>query len=127
MREPRPGLRWSRKRLESRARYAGYMDAPAWYRRRERWLSEWVEATGVDPVCAACGGEWTLRTGDLHHRTYARLGRESWRDLMPLCRPCHAELHRIMEGDASWRRLGREQASDLIVARLLRARKETTR
>lgn len=126
MREPRQGLTWSWQRVEIRARYASYIDSPAWGRRRERWLAEWVEANGLDPVCAGCGGKWTLTAGDLHHRSYARLGHESWRDLMPLCRVCHDELHRIMEGAPSWRRLGREQASDLIAARL-RAKAERTR
>ena len=126
MRDPRPGLGWSHRRLQTRARYAGYMDSQEWWGRRERWLAEWIQAHGAEPVCTGCGGEWTLRTGDLHHRTYARLGRESWRDLMPLCRRCHRELHRIMESVVSWRRLGPEQASDLIAARL-RGRKETTR
>ena len=40
---------------------------------------------GKDPVCAVCGGPWTLRHGQLHHRSYARLGAEAWQDLIPIC------------------------------------------
>ncbi len=72
---------------------------------------------GVEPTCAVCGGCWTLRNGDLHHRNYERLGRERFDDLMPLCRACHEHLHRILESTPAWRRMGRAQASDVIIAR----------
>lgn len=127
MRDPRPGLDWSLHRAAIRAAYGDYMGSTEWFRRRERWLGEWRQAhDGMDPVCQVCGGEWTLRSGDLHHRTYARLGRERWVDLMPLCRhPCHSLLHAWLEHNPSWRRLPRAQATDLIAAKL-RAREMRT-
>lgn len=119
MREPRPGLAWSGRRVVTRAAYGVYMASPEWFRRRERWLEEYrAVREGADPVCVVCGCEWTLRAGDLHHRSYRRLGSEDWRDLMPLCRSHHQALHALLESDPVWRRLGRRQASDLIAAKL---------
>jgi 5-methylcytosine-specific restriction endonuclease McrA len=122
VRDPRPGLSWSGHRFLIRARYGGYMGSAQWFRRREGWLVEYRAAHGGEyPTCAVCGAEWSLSGGDLHHRSYARLGHEDWRDLMPLCRPDHRALHALMEANPAWRRLSREQASDLIAA-WLRAR-----
>lgn len=119
MRDPRQGLEWSRRRVDIRAAYSQYMASPAWYRRRERWREQWRDAhDGAEPACQVCGAEWTTRNGDLHHRSYARLGAEDWRDLMPLCRPCHSRLHAWLEHNPSWRRFPREEATDLIAAKL---------
>lgn len=119
MRDPRPDLEWSRRRVTIRAAYGAYIGSPAWYRRRERWLQEWRTAHhGAEPVCQVCGREWTLRHGDLHRRSYTRLGREHWRDLMPICRACHHTLHAWLEHNPSWRRMPREQATDQIAAKL---------
>jgi hypothetical protein len=119
MRDPRPGLPWSQGRVVRRAEYGSYMGSPAWFARRERWLAEWKSTHG-DPVCLVCGQPWALRSGDLHHRTYTRLGAEAASDLTPLCRTCHTELHRLLEGAPGWRRMPREQATDALVA-VLRA------
>jgi hypothetical protein len=98
------------------------MGSAEWLHRRERWLDEYRAAHGGEsPTCAICGAEWSLNGGDLHHRSYARLGHEDWRDLMALCRPDHHTLHALMEANPAWRRLSRGQASDLIAA-WLRAR-----
>ena len=120
MRDPRPGLAWSAKRLAIRRKYATYMDSPSWFARRERWIAEWEKSTGSPPCCLACSGEWT----DLHHRTYDRLGREQWRDMIPLCRACHEELHARMEGNPEWRKRPRRQATDALVAHMHRQHKE---
>ncbi len=123
MRDPRPGLLWSHGRVWRRRRYGEYMDSPAWFRRRERWLAEFQAANdGRDPRCVVCGAAWTLRHGQLHHRTYARLGAEAWQDLIPTCREHHDALHALMEHNPAWRRVPREQATDLLVAHLREAR-----
>ena len=119
MRDPRPGLPWSQGRVVRRAEYGSYMGSPAWFTRRERWLAE-RRSTHGDPVCLVCGQPWALRSGDLHHRTYARLGAEAASDLIPLCRTCHTELHRLLESAPGWRRMPREQATNALVA-VLRA------
>jgi hypothetical protein len=72
---------------------------------------------GQEPVCIVCDAPWTLRD-QLHHRTYARLGAETWQDLVPMCRDHHAALHAVMEQNPAWRKVPREQATDLIAARL---------
>ena len=119
VREPRHGLAWSPRRVAIRARYGTYMDSPAWFARRERWLAEWHCAHGGrDPVCLVCGNTWSLSDGDLHHRSYQRIGHEDFRDLTPLCRRCHQALHAVLDGQSSWRRLGRAFATDQIISLL---------
>ena len=104
------------------------MASRAWLDSREHWRDTYVAVHGVEPTCAACGGRWTLRNGDLHHRSYDRLGRERFDDLMPLCRGCHEQLHRVLECTPACRLMGRVQASDVIVARLrVRAGKKKVR
>ena len=120
MREPRPGLGWSAGRIALRARYADYMDSEAWRRRRRQWLNSWVARHGRPPVCAVCGCPWSLAHGDLHHRSYGRLGHETTTDLIPLCRACHTQVHDLLESTPSWRRLDRAQATDMAVGRLRR-------
>ncbi len=96
-----------------------YMASPEWYRSRERWLEAWrASHRGSDPVCLVCGQPWRLWRGDLHHRTYARLGREDFHDLAPLCYRDHLCLHAILEGIPAWRRLPRSQATAMIIALL---------
>jgi hypothetical protein len=98
------------------------MASPAWQRRREAWHTAWVATYGSEPVCLICGRPWSLRGGDLHHRSYLRLGNEADADLIPLCRtPCHQRLHKILESNPAWLKAGRAHATDMIVA-LLRAR-----
>jgi hypothetical protein len=119
MREPRRGLRWSRRRVALRARYAAYMNSPEWFTRRERWAEEWRNThDGAEPSCAVCGGIWTVRHGNMHHRSYDRLTHEHSDDLVALCRPDHAALHALIESVPAWQRLPADQATDLIVARL---------
>ena len=120
MRKTRPGSRWSVGRVRRRGRYAAYIASDDWYRRREQWYREWVAETGSEPACAVCGTRWTLSRGDLHHRTYDRLGAEWHTDLVPLCRPHHTALHDLWDESPSWRRLGRAQATAGITAVLRR-------
>ncbi|MGO9954659.1 MAG: hypothetical protein ACLP50_01525 [Solirubrobacteraceae bacterium] len=95
------------------------MRSPEWFRRRELWVEQYRLAHGgQEPVCAVCGAAWTLRDGQLHHRSYARLGAEAWQDLLPVCCDDHAALDALMERNPAWRKIPREQASDMIVAYL---------
>jgi hypothetical protein len=117
MRDPRAGLAWSRARVVRRAVYAEWMGSRDWLAWREQWKAQWVERHGVEPACAVCDAPWTLRHGDLHHRSYDRLGHEHPSDVTPMCRPCHHQLHRMLEAGA-WRRITRTQATDLIIRNL---------
>jgi hypothetical protein len=123
VREPRPGLAWSGRRIALRARYASYMDSPAWHQRRQLWLESWTATHHREPACVVCQAPWSLHNGDLHHRSYCRLGHEAFADLIPVCNRCHLLLHAVLERSPAWRRLNRAQATDLIVA-LLRRRIE---
>jgi hypothetical protein len=120
MRDSRPGLVWSPSRLARRAAYCDYMASPTWFALRERWARGWRALHGVEPSCLICASRWSLEHDDLHHRTYARLGYEGARVLIPPCRLCHRALHRVLEFNPSWGRLDRAQATDLIVKTLRR-------
>jgi 5-methylcytosine-specific restriction endonuclease McrA len=97
------------------------MGSAEWLDWRRRWRQRWVGRHGGEPACVVCGQTWTLTNGDLHHRSYDRLGAERWFDVIPLCRRCHDILHVIYESNPAWQRLGRARATDLIVAHLHRA------
>jgi hypothetical protein len=118
MREPRVGIAWSPARLERREAYDEYMASPEWFARRALWVQEWRARTDTEPFCLACGSVWRELHDDLHHVTYVRLGAELFDDLMPLCRDCHGELHRVLESSVLWQRVGRVAASQRIVALL---------
>jgi hypothetical protein len=120
MRDPRLGVPWSRARLSRRGRYATYIDSAEWRARRDTWRDEWVDRYGIEPVCLVCGGRWTLHHGDLHHRSYDRLGAERFDDLVPLCRAHHSELHNLWDASPAWRCLGRPAATIGIIATLRR-------
>ncbi len=119
MRDPRPGIAWSGRRVATRVAYHDYMTGLAWARRRRAWRAGWLAAHDNEPVCQICAEPWTLTRGDLHHRSYRRLGRETDRDLIPLCRRCHSALHVLLE-TPQWLRLGRARATDSLVAVLRR-------
>jgi hypothetical protein len=123
VRAPRPTSRWSRRRLLRRGLYESYLNSPAWYRTREQWYSAWRKATGTEPVCAVCDQVWTLRNGHLHHRTYARLGRELPTDLVPMCAADHEQLHDLWDAHPSWRTTGRATATLGIIAAMRRQRR----
>lgn len=122
MREPNTTIPWSRGRIVARHRYAEYMASPEWWARREQWVEQWRATFGADPVCAVCDAPWELRRGDLHHRSYDRLGDERFEDLIPMCRDDHTRLHRILDTDPAWKYAGRSAATAGIIATLRRAR-----
>ncbi|QGH70584.1 hypothetical protein [Pseudactinotalea sp. HY158] len=111
----RRGASRSKRGATRRAFYDAYMASPAWWGFRRRWAT-WARRGG--PItCRGCGQLWRLKTGDLHHATYARLGAESFTDLWPLCRGCHDLLHELLERPG-WRRAGRVQAHRAALALL---------
>lgn len=120
MRTPRPGSRWSRERITRRALYDSYMNSKAWQDKRREWYARWLTLMGTPPRCLVCGRRWTLRTGQLHHLTYMRLGAEEPEDLLPLCAADHVKLHELFDNCATWRRLGRSAATAGIIAVLRR-------
>ena len=118
MREPQPGTVWSAGRLQRRGQYQAWIRSKAWLRRRAWWLTEWRGRYGNEPICVVCGRPWTLKSGDLHHRSYAHLGQERFEDLIPLDRGCHEALHQLWDRTPAWRALGREHATAGLIALL---------
>lgn len=67
---------------------------------REYLLSDWWQVRRADAIrdarsqCEDCGRRPpAVRSLDVHHRTYDRLGCEERADLVCLCRPCHSLRH----------------------------------
>ena len=94
---------------ERKKAYLAFMKSPAWRAYRAAW---WAEYDRRYPVrtCYCCGVAQAelKRSLELHHRTYERLGREEWDDLVPVCGPrsvggsgCHNSITR------QWRSRGR--------------------
>jgi len=120
---PRAGR--SARRAVYRARYTAHLTSGRWRRRREEWLAEEQRRTGAPPVCVVCHRPWDL-ADDLHHNSYARLGRERHGDLLPMCRGCHEALHVILDRSPAWRAMPRPAATTGIVARLRELRTAAT-
>jgi 5-methylcytosine-specific restriction endonuclease McrA len=62
-----------------------YLSSEAWQRKRQ-------QVFGTRLACCKRCGIFGVRL-DLHHKTYARFGRERDEDLEILCRTCHDKEH----------------------------------
>lgn len=84
----------------ARVGYRDYIQSAAWRAVRARY---WASKLPTD--CYCCG---TPRAPGfhLHHRTYKNLGAERLTDLVPVCPPCHEEIHRLHRSDPKWQRKG---------------------
>lgn len=101
---PAPRVRERRRPRSRRATYDAYLSSRAWSEKRKQWYAAWLTVAGVEPSCLVCGGRWTLKSGHLHHITYARPGAEACEDLLPLCRRDHQAAprrHRRRRGVAT--------------------------
>jgi len=67
------------------ASYEKYMRSAEWRHFRLRYF-----ASGMPTSCLACQSSERIT---LHHITYARLKRERFTDVVPLCWDCHKKLH----------------------------------
>ncbi len=67
--------------------YEEYLRSPRWRATRRRYKAQRPWA------CYVCGTTFRLH---LHHRTYARLGREKLDDLVPLCHDHHKRVHELV-------------------------------
>lgn len=78
--------------------YAAYLASPEWQQRRAYYYAKALFR------CELCGWESAAGSGgrglNVHHRTYARLGREFDADVIVLCRDCHAKFHDVVEAAA---------------------------
>ena len=69
---------------EWRAQYDGYMNSTAWWQKRER-----VMARDGYQCQAVLDGRCDGRAAQVHHLSYAHLGKEPLWELMAVCVPCH--------------------------------------
>lgn len=65
--------------------YQEYIASPTWAHVRDLALEYYAYR------CCLCNSTKRL---NVHHRTYARLGRERLGDLTVLCRKCHSTFHK---------------------------------
>jgi hypothetical protein len=66
--------------------YVQYLQTPEWQERRALHLH------AAHYRCQVCNAGKVLL--NVHHRTYERRGRETFKDLIVLCHECHALFHR---------------------------------
>jgi hypothetical protein len=64
------------------------------YRQSRHWIELSRAVRQADKVCQRCGFPYEL---NVHHKTYERLGHEDLKDLILLCRSCHAREHFLEE------------------------------
>lgn len=106
----------------------GYLKSPAWHERRRQWFEDCRQA-GFEPVCQVCEMTKAQLGGlDLHHLSYEGVSRElrtrRWvaaeddADLMPMCRWCHQDLHRIMDRGRDYYGWDRTRATITILTGL---------
>lgn len=69
----------------SKIDYYEYLKTEAWQVKRMDHLRK----SGFK--CQICNNGKTIL--DVHHRTYSRLGKEKYEDLIVLCRECHGRFH----------------------------------
>ena len=70
-------------------RYKEYLQSVHWSRFRAAYFKEQGEK-----VCVQCTSRDRVQ---LHHLTYARIGREQFGDVVALCDSCHRALHKIVK------------------------------
>jgi hypothetical protein len=85
-----------------RVAYRAYMQSPQWRKFRIAWLNTYDAKYKIRRcyVCGVAQAEWP-RPFDLHHRTYERLGNESYADLVLVCSGrggCHPKITRAWRG-----------------------------
>jgi hypothetical protein len=71
--------------------YYQYIRSDAWRAVKIRYLK-----SALPNDCFVCRKPWS-NAFHFHHRSYERLGREWLTDIVPVCRPCHALIHRIVD------------------------------
>ncbi|EKD99363.1 MAG: DnaB domain protein helicase protein [uncultured bacterium] len=61
------------------------------YLKTEHWIHFRMEAKRwANYACQICNKDFDI---DVHHKTYGNLGRETFRDVVVLCRECHHKHH----------------------------------
>ena len=66
--------------------YDAYLKSDHWKEFKESYFAKHKK------VCYCCG----VPARDLHHTSYANLGKEKHSEVKPLCRECHDKVHTII-------------------------------
>ena len=82
--------------------YSAYMRSPEWARKRTATLNR------QGRFCRSCGSTQAL---NVHHRSYANLGRETNSDLVILCETCHTGVHQLVQAG-----MALDEATDKVIA-----------
>jgi len=77
------------KKKETHKNYTEYLQTKWW---RNRKVKYWEDNKRT---CFCC----EEKARELHHNTYTTLYREEDKDLIPLCRKCHEEVHTLILND----------------------------
>src|ERR1039458_5245234 len=73
----------------TRAQYAAYLESIHW----KNFTAAYRSDPGTSHACYVCGEDGY----QLHHHTYARLGKERYEDVVPLCSTHHKAVHRAVK------------------------------
>jgi 5-methylcytosine-specific restriction endonuclease McrA len=71
-----------------RSTYGLHLSSPEW------WATAAAALRRAGYKCQVCGVDRCFSRLEVHHNSYANLGREPPEDLVVLCRPCHALFHK---------------------------------
>jgi 5-methylcytosine-specific restriction endonuclease McrA len=70
--------------------YKEYLQSKYWKTRSKK------EKTWAKHICQLC--KKNFKYLDVHHLSYKNLGHERKKDLLVVCRNCHAKLHGVITG-----------------------------
>lgn len=103
-----------KKTIVTKKQYLEYINSERWKNKKKRFLKYY------NWTCAKC--KKTPKDNifiDVHHLTYKNLGFETFKDVIVLCRECHAQYHiskhsyfgGLIRSDPlySWKKLGKKQ------------------
>lgn len=108
------------KATVTKAGYREYIQSKEWQAVRKRY---W--ASKMPKECYGCGKP--KHPGmHLHHRTYKNLGNERLMDLVPVCQPCHRDIHYLYDSDPKWKQRGLWYATKAIRNMNLKAQNPKT-
>lgn len=77
--------------LKGHSSYSEYLKSYQWVETKAKWMAS-KKCKGE--ICHAKNCKNT-KLLSLHHRTYARVGRERLSDLVLVCRGCHKKIHNL--------------------------------
>ncbi|PYZ94924.1 hypothetical protein CR194_05215 [Salipaludibacillus keqinensis] len=72
--------------------YDDYLKTRHWRRFKEKYAKKYVKQ------CTWCDEKENIH---LHHMTYERLGNETFKDVIHLCRACHSKVHKLENEDTN--------------------------